>query len=548
MHQAVTLAGGEALNRSGRIRKAAVLLAGAGIYALLYALCSQIDRQGMTAAGAALPRFLPAFPLALGVLWLLFERVLPRCGTGSRKPDGRNADMPFCAAGAFLFLACCYGVFFLIQYPGSFMYDTQRQVFQIARSDYEMFHPLLHTLLIRLCLSFYGVLQSYEKCAALYSVIQLLVMAGCFSLLCASLGRWCGRRGARLAVLFFGLYPSHAAFASNCTKDGLFAAFFALFLALCFEDVLCGGLSGRRRGLRLAAGVLACLMRNNMVYALAVWAVCLLPLGRGNLRRAGVCVLAIALALGANAGLQRMTRARDGSKIEMLSVPIQQLSRARLYAPECFTDEEKALMDLVFTDALYNTKKPLYERYEPTLADPVKNYLSEETVLEHLPELAAMWARVGMRCPRVYLDAFLSLALPSLYPYSEYRVAQPYIETGLQPGVVTEPFGQPHMTQPGRFAAIRAWMQEYIFSTGADDIPVVRYLFNTGFVFWALLMFVLYDLYTGRWERLAVLLLPLLLWGTYLLGPVMQGRYLYPFICALPLFALRGKKTEETDL
>ena len=36
-----------------------------------------------------------------------------------------------------------------------------------------------------------------------------------------------------------------------------------------------------------------------------------------------------------------------------------------------------------------------------------------------------------------------------------------------------------------------------------------------------------------------LLLLPVLLWGTYLLGPVMQGRYLYPFICVLPLFLCR---------
>lgn len=544
MYEGMTLTGGRAPGRSGRIRKAAVLLSGACIYALLYALCAQIDAQGATAPGGALPRFVPAFLLALAALYLLFERVLPRWEAGSRGTNSRHVGRPFCAAGAFGFLACCYGAFFLIQYPGSFMYDTQRQVFQIARGDYEMFHPLLHTLLIRLCLSFYGVFQSYEKCAALYSLVQLLIMAGCFSLLCASLSRWCGRRGARVAVLFFGLYPSHAAFASNCTKDGLFAAFFALFLALCLEDALCGGLSGVRRALCMAAGVLACLMRNNMVYALAVWAVCLLLFGRRYLRRAAACLLIIALSFGVNAGLQRATDARDGSKIEMLSVPIQQLSRARLYAPECFGDEEKALMDLVFVDALYHTKKPLYEHYEPTLADPVKNYLSEEIVMENLPELAAMWARVGMRCPRVYLDAFLSLALPSLYPYSEYRVAQPYIETGLQPGVVTEPFGQPPMMQPGRFEPIRTWLQEHIFSTGADDVPVIRYLFNTGFVFWLLMMFVLYDLYMGRWERLGVLLLPVLLWGTYLLGPVMQGRYLYPFICALPAFVLRAQEKD----
>ena len=177
----------------------------------------------------------------------------------------------------------------------------------------------------------------------------------------------------------------------------------------------------------------------------------------------------------------------------------------------------------------------------------MKNYLDEALVLERFGDLAKMWANVGMKCPGVYLDAFLHLALPSLYPYSEYRVAQPYIETGLQPGVVTAPFGLPPMTQPARFAGIRNWMQENIFATGADDIPIVRVLFNTGAVYWLLIMIVLYELYAGRFDRFALEILPALLWGTLLLGPVMQGRYLYPFICVLPLFLAR-EKIDPKDL
>ena len=69
-------------------------------------------------------------------------------------------------------------------------------------------------------------------------------------------------------------------------------------------------------------------------YAAAAWVILLIPFAR-RFWRAGLCtLLAIVLSLGINAGLQRATNAKDGSKIEMLSVPIQQLSRARLYAPE----------------------------------------------------------------------------------------------------------------------------------------------------------------------------------------------------------------------
>lgn len=522
-----------------RLRRGAVLALGACLYALLYALCSQVDESGSVSAPQVPVRFALAFPLALGVLYALFRFVMPRLERGKAIDKG---EKPFFTPGAFAFLVCCYGVMLLIHYPGSFMYDTQRQVFQIARGEYEMFHPLLHTLLIRACLSLYGVLQSFEKCAAVYSIIQLLLMAVCFSQVCASVSRMYGRQAARVSALFFGLYPSHLAFASNCTKDGLFSAFFALFFALCFEEALLGGLSVRRRALHLAAGVLACLLRNNMIYALAVWAAFLLIRGRKYLCIAVYAVLAIALGSGINGALQAATDARDGSVIEMFSIPIQQLSRARLYAPECFTEEEQALMDRVFVDALYGSSEPLYTHYEPTLADPVKNYLDEDVVKENFSALAKMWLSVGSKCPGVYLDAFLNLALPSLYPYSQYRVAQPYIETGLQPGVVTAPYGYPPMTQPQRFESIRSWLYEHIYATGADDVPGIRYLFNTGFVFWVLLMIVLYELYAGNGRRFILLLLPVLLWGTYLLGPVMQGRYLYPFICVLPLFVCRAER------
>ncbi len=517
-----------------KLRKRTVLILGAGVYALLYALCSQIDAVGTVVAVTAVRRFALAFPIALAGLYVLMNGVLARIKTDS--PETTAGGLRFGAAG-FVFLMACYGAMFLIHYPGSFMYDTQRQVFQIARGEYEMFHPLLHTLLIRACLSLSDWLGSFEQCAAVYSIVQIVLFAACFSQVCAGIRRMYGRRAAWLSLLFFGLYPSHMAFASNCTKDGLFSAFFALFFALCFEDVIRCGLTARRRILCMGAGVLACLLRNNMIYALAAWMLVLLV--RKEKRLALYALAAIVLGYGVNAGLQQATNARDGSRIEMLSVPIQQLSRARLERPDCFSAQEQALMDLVFTDALYGTSEPLYVHYEPTLADPVKNYLDEALVIGRFGDLAKMWASVGAKCPGVYLDAFLNLALPSLYPYSAYRVAQPYIETGLQPGVVTAPFGYPPMTQPGRFAGIRDWMYTHIYSTGADDVPVVRYLFNTGFIFWLLLLIVLYELYTGNMKRFWLLLLPVLLWGTYLLGPVMQGRYLYPFICVLPLFVCR---------
>ena len=64
---------------------------------------------------------------------------------------------------------------------------------------------------------------------------------------------------------------------------------------------------------------------------------------------------------------------------------------------------------------------------------------------------------------------------------------------------------------------------------------MVGVLFNTGAIFWLCGLCVLASAFAGDWRRLLVLALPVLLYMTYLLGPVMQGRYLYPFVCILPV-------------
>ena len=73
------------------------------------------------------------------------------------------------------------------------------------------------------------------------------------------------------------------------------------------------------------------------------------------------------------------------------------------------------------------------------------------------------------------------------------------------------------------------------------QVPVIGYLFNMGAIIWVMFFYVLREMHAGRWGRFAVCLLPVLLWGTFLLGPVMAGRYVYPFVCCLPVLASRPR-------
>lgn len=273
------------LFRENRGRKLAVLLLGAFGYALLTALCSQIEQFGATAWSRTLARFAAAFPIAFVVLAALLAIAMPKLMC---RP--RESQKPFCTWGAALLFFACYTPMLLIEFPGSFTYDVTAQTFQIAKNSYSMFYPLAHTLLLKFCLDAYGLLQSFEKCALLCSAIQMTLVSICFALVCASISRACSRRAARIAAAFFALCPYHAVFASNFTKDVLFAAFLAVFVAYTLEYVQAGGLCARRMAMCVFAGMMACLLRNNMIYAMLVWVALLLVFGRGMRRApAGRC-------------------------------------------------------------------------------------------------------------------------------------------------------------------------------------------------------------------------------------------------------------------
>lgn len=516
-----------------KIRKRLVLTFGALVYALLFALGSQMEQYGATQPGETIKRLPPAFCVAFGVLWVLLEKILPR-----HSDREKAAEKPFRTGLAFLLIVACYVPIFLIYYPGTFAYDTQVQAEQVVYHAYTQFHPLAHTLFLGACLSLFEALGSLEKCAAVYSAIQIIILGEGYALSCASISRSCSRRAARVCTAVFALWPYHMIFASTCTKDVLFSGFLTLFFALTLELQRVGTLTKPRLIILVISGMLACLLRNNMIYAMLVWVALLMLFGKGVRRIACYALIAAILSIAANQGLAAATQAGKGNIREMFSVPMQQLSRAHRLAPEVFTEEEQQALDTYLRDRGY-------ERYNPTLADPVKWCFNNEAFEADPAGAAKLWLSIGRKCPSIYLDAFLDLMLPFLYPTTTYRVTPEYIDSGSYGGVLTALYTQPPIVHPSRFDAVRAWLDVHIWANGADEFPLLRWVFNAGLVIWLMGLCVLHAMYAGRWKRFAVLLLPVLLWGTYLLGPVVQGRYVYPFVCLLPLMLAVCKTKEE---
>ena len=512
--------------QEGRTRRRVVIALGAAMYALMAGFGHQAQKLGaagesdlwralMTAAAL----FVPAYAL---LMWLL------RRGEGSANRAPRNTQ--FRAGRAFLLIFACYVPMLLITFPGSFAYDVPFQLEQIFTGSYSTHHPLLHTLLLGGCVKLGHVVGNINLGAALYTVVQMVAMAGCFALTCASIARQSGARAAKWAAAFFAVYPLHMMMAVNATKDVLFSGLFALTLALVREALLI-----EKPGKKTFVGIVLCgagmlLLRNNALYAAAVWLVLLLMLcGRRALRTAGAMLLAIVLATGVGNAMKAATSAAEGDLCEMLSWPIQQLARARNLHGDRLTEEESTAIDELMPGQAWAL-------YDPTISDPVKFEFDTARFLSDPGKYAKVYLSVAKKCPQAYIDALLKHTYSFWYPYSAYGVSGYYLQMGISDQYY-DWCDFERISSQSLLPRVLASLSWRFGAQGAMQIPGIGYLFNMGAIVWVMLYFAIRDAYLGRWKSFACALLPVLLWGTFLLGPVMAGRYIYPFVCCLPVMA-----------
>ena len=506
-------------------RRAALVLGGV-MYALFAAFGWQAEHYGESRIGQALLVSAALVLPAAALLRFLFER-----GENRR----RSVQNRFSAGKAFFAILLCYVPMFAVVFPGSFAYDVPFQLEQVFTGNYSTHHPLIHTLLMGLCVRLGHALGHINLGAALYTLIQMTGLAACFSLTCASIARQSGARAAKWSAVFFAVYPLHMLMAVNATKDVLFSGLFVLTLALLRELMM-----AERADKRLTAGVIICgafmlLLRNNALYAMAVWVVlAVILLGKHALHTALAALLAIVLSLGLGGAMKTATNAQEGDLCEMLSWPIQQLARARNLHGDRMTEEEKLAIDTLMPGESWRL-------YDPTISDPVKFEFDTEAFLSDPGKYAKAYLSIAGKCPKAYFDALLLHTYSFFYPYGEYGVSGYYLQMGISDQYY-DWCDFERISSQSLLPRVLSSLNWRFGAKGAMQIPVIGYLFNMGLIVWVMLYFMLRELYFGRMKSFAAALLPVLLWGTFLLGPVMAGRYIYPFVCCLPVLASRIKE------
>ncbi len=436
--------------------------------------------------------------------------------------------------------ACWVGVFslswlpcYLSYYPGIYSYDMDDLTNQaLGFTPFTRFHPPLHTLFWKGCLS----LQSYlpVEPIIIYSMAQMLFFAFVSARVVQFLIKKNFHNGIILGnILFLALNPTIALFSFIPTKDSCFAAaFFLLTIELCelVSNPYAYGIA-KKCSLRLVLSVLlCCLLRNNAVYALLLSMPLILILLHRNRRKIAVLFLfAFFCFFFIDGVLYGALGIKKGDHREMLSVPIQQIANVVVMDEETLTEEEKMQIDL------YLPYEEIRESYNPRFADPVKILFDTETFDADKLGFVRLWFHLFTRYPGNYINAFLSLNLPYWYPdayaVDEYAKRE-YIETFI--------YDYDSIGYTFERESKLPWLYERYEKLASYQRlgrkPVVANIFSLSMPLW-LVLFCGWVLYFKHRRKLTLILLPsLLLWLTFMAGPVSNFRYIFPIHIQFALF------------
>lgn len=446
---------------------------------------------------------------------------------------------------------------YLAYYPAICAYDSPVQTGQVVENYFIDHHPIAHTLLIKWAMGLgEGVFRDANTGVGIYTLLQLLFLAGAFAFCMARLYR-AGVRTAWLVLvqLFFMFFPFHLYMSVSMTKDTIFSAFFVLQMVSLYELPGKGQEEKKvswRELLFFFSTLGMILFRNNGKFAFLVLLgvlVLMLLFGKKSRKRFfGLLLWSAAAFLAGNlalTGIYHATNAQQGDRREMLSIPIQQLARCMLYhggvgvLPEddnTMEEVDKALInDFILVEG--------YRYYDPSLADPVKGFTNTYIVRYRTVDFLQTYFRLLGRYPGDFINAFLAVNAGYLYPCD---VSHAYVnveegQTGM--GYVQTHWEESDLNPRGlykdsKWESLHEAMEQWADDNAYLKLPVLRYLFMPGIWLWLYLLLFGYLMIRREFGKCIPLSLILGYYVTLLLGPTVQLRYIYPVMIVFPFVAL----------
>ena len=416
----------------------------------------------------------------------------------------------------------------------------------VIQRDPEIFmtshHPVFQTYMIGFCLSLGRFLVNDNFGLFLYTLIQSLIYSSVLAYTIKYMSNNGIKSKNRLIVL--GMYliiPMYLLYSMSAVKDTLYTAFMLLFILKVFDIIKNykkNNLSYKYIAVLYFIMLFIGLFRHNGVYVIALTIFVLIFYARKNALKILISFFVFFVSIYAfDKVLIPYLGISDGSAREMLSVPFQQTARLVSEKPDFYDEEDIKIIDYILK---YET---LASRYNPDLADPVKNEYNTNTTKEDLKDYFYVWFKGLKKHPDIYVDATLNNTYGFFYPdkHNWYIYAR-YDKRVTENGLVDYHYN--------KLSFLRAFIDGY--ANTVPYIPIIGAVSNIALNTWAVLILAAYLINTKN-KRFLISLLPL--FGSILfcfIGPAnTYFRYTMPYIFALPVLTvllleyIRGEKVEK---
>ena len=308
--------------------------------------------------------------------------------------------------------------YFIISFPGATSVDSSYQLRQVfGNTPYSTQQPLFSTILLGLFVKAGGLLGNYDLGLFSYILFQSLVMAAAFSYSLKVLHSFEVHVYVKYFILaVYAFLPMYGNFATMAVKDTLYASF-SVFYVVTLSQMLAFYKRGESYDyakyipLYILSASMITLFRSEGIYIVSVTALFLIfYYMRGQLLRKDkiICCITFALPIIIWIGTMWVINVslhpvKDTAR-EKLSVPFQQTARYLRDHPDDLSDEDRDAIESVINYKWYE----IGEKYDPVLADPIKNNYVRDADVNDLVNYFKAWGRGLFKHPASYIDTYLN--------------------------------------------------------------------------------------------------------------------------------------------
>lgn len=464
------------------------------------------------------------------------------------------------------------------QFPGIFAYDALAQVLTYNLNLIWLHFPPAHTFLLGFFTSTLGnFFGNYEIGFLFYTLLQMLALSATFATILIYLLKK-NLSGFFIIAwqIFFMFFPLNPIMAISATKDIFYSIFFALMI-LSLENI-----SDKKFFLPIIlTSFLAIIFRPQGIYVflfgMFAGIFLLKEYRKIFLKIIFSCVGLFFLYNFAITNFFDGVKDSNDTIREMSSVPVVQLSRVAIYRRDEISAEEFAEIKNFIPNV-----ETYAEKISQGSSDFLKVNFNANLFKENPKKFFALWKKFLLKYPTDYFDAFARLTAPLWYPpteFQKYYSAQPYFqyESFQQADEKIIFIENPFENRTHEIFKIDASFQidkkfisgdetknnlivienkilfgleplnnfykNLAYNYSYEKIPVVKFLFSSGFIFWLLMIYIFFCISTKNYRGIFPASFLFALWLTMILGPITLYRYIFPIAICLPiLFAPRKNK------